>query len=60
LGGTVICRTWHLAPGAAVKITIVVRPTQAGTLRDTAAVTASNLTPDADDSATATVTVHRT
>ena len=59
LGGTVLCTTGHLAPGAAVTIRIVVRPTQAGTLRDTAALTASNVTADSNDSATATVAVHR-
>jgi uncharacterized repeat protein (TIGR01451 family) len=60
LGGTVLCRTPYLAPGAAVTITIVVQPTDRGALRDTATVTAANVTKDRDDSATATVTVNRT
>jgi uncharacterized repeat protein (TIGR01451 family) len=60
LGGTVLCTTGHRAPGAAVTIRIVARPAQAGTLSDTATGTATNVTADSDDSATATVTVHRT
>jgi uncharacterized repeat protein (TIGR01451 family) len=59
LGGTVLCRARPLAAGGTVTITIMVRPTQAGTLYDTATGTASNVSPaDSDDTATATVTVH--
>jgi hypothetical protein len=40
-----------------VTITIVVTPTKPGTLANTATVSATGLTADADDSATATTTV---
>jgi uncharacterized repeat protein (TIGR01451 family) len=56
-GGTVICRIGTLAPAAAATVKIVVRPTEEGTLHDTATVTAPSVTSDANDSATATVTV---
>ena len=61
--GTVTCSIGDLAAGATATVTIVVTPTgKPGTLANTATVTATNVTdsPDSDDSATATVTVHGT
>ena len=60
MGGTVICRIRHLAANATATITLVVRPTEPGVLHDTAAVTATNVIPDADDSSTAPVTARST
>jgi hypothetical protein len=49
-----------LAGGKSATITIVVTPTKPGTLTNAAAVTATSITPDGDDSATATTTVQGT
>ena len=56
-GGTVTCSLGSLAASGSATITIVVTVTKPGTLSDTATVTAANVTPDTDDSATATTTV---
>ena len=56
-GGTVTCSLGSLGGGDSATVTIVVTTTKPGMLSDTATVTASNVTPDADDSATATTTV---
>ena len=53
-GGTVTCSLGSLGGGDSATVTIVVTTTKPGMLSDTATVTASNVTPDADDSATAT------
>jgi uncharacterized repeat protein (TIGR01451 family) len=59
-GGTVSCSVGGLGAGQSATITLVVKPTTPGTLTDTATVTASNVSQDADDSATATTTVQGT
>jgi hypothetical protein len=53
----VTCSLGSLGGGDSATVTIVVTTTKPGMLSDTATVTASNVTPDADDSATATTTV---
>jgi uncharacterized repeat protein (TIGR01451 family) len=58
--GTVSCSVGSLAGGKSATITIVVTPTKPGTLTNTAAVSATGITPDGDDSATATTTVQGT
>jgi len=59
--GTVTCSLGTLPGGGTATVTITVTPTTKGTLANTAAVAASNITPaDSDDSATATVSVHGT
>ena len=59
-GGTVICKVGSLAAGASVTVTIKVTPTKPGKISDAATVTARNVTPDSDDTASAPVTVHGT
>lgn len=54
---TVTCKVGNLTAGGSVRITIEVITTKQGTLANTATVTATNVTPDADDSSTATTTV---
>ena len=56
-GGTVTCTVGSLASGASVTITITVHATKPGTVSDNANVTASNVTADSDDTASATTTV---
>jgi|SRR5580700_6707057 uncharacterized repeat protein (TIGR01451 family) len=56
-GGTVTCTVGSLGGGASVTITITVTPTKPGTISDSAQVTASNVTADSDDTASAPVTV---
>jgi hypothetical protein len=56
-GGTVTCNLSGLAAGGSATITIKVMATATGRLSDTANVTASNVTPDSDDTATATTRV---
>jgi uncharacterized repeat protein (TIGR01451 family) len=55
--GTVTCSVGSLTAGNSATITIVVTPTTPGTLTNTATVSGTGLTPDADDSATAMSTV---
>jgi uncharacterized repeat protein (TIGR01451 family) len=59
-GGTVNCRVGSLAAGASVTVTITVTPSTPGRARDTAKVTASNVTANRDDTAAATTTVQGT
>jgi uncharacterized repeat protein (TIGR01451 family) len=59
-GGTVSCTVGSLAAGASVTITITVTATKPGTVSDNAKVTASNVTPDSDDAASASTTVQGT
>jgi len=59
-GGTVNCAVGSLAAGASVTITITVTATKPGTVSDNAKVTASNVTPDGDDTASASTTVQGT
>jgi hypothetical protein len=59
-GGTVSCTAGSLAAGASVTVTITVTPTTPGTVSDNASVTASNVTADPDDSASASTTVYGT
>jgi uncharacterized repeat protein (TIGR01451 family) len=54
--GTLTCTIGSLASGATATITIVVTPTKAGTISNTATVTPSDSTPS-DNTATATTTV---
>ena len=56
-GGAVTCSLGSLGGGDSATVTIVVTTTTPGTLSDTATTAASNVTADADDSATATTTV---
>ena len=56
-GGTVTCSVGSLGRGDGATITIEVTATKPGTVTDTATVTASNVSSDADDSAAATTTV---
>jgi uncharacterized repeat protein (TIGR01451 family) len=58
--GTVTCTVGSLAAGASVTVTITVTPTKAGTATDNAGVTASNVTADSDDTASASTTVQGT
>jgi uncharacterized repeat protein (TIGR01451 family) len=55
-GGTVSCTVGSLAAGASVTVTITVSPTKPGTVSDNASVTASNVTADSDDTASASTT----
>lgn len=55
--GNVTCSVGTLAGGSSATVTIVVTPTKPGTLNDTASVTATGISADSDDSATATTTV---
>ncbi|MBT2444062.1 DUF11 domain-containing protein [Streptomyces sp. ISL-36] len=56
--GTATCALGTLAPGAAVTVSVVVEPTAAGTLRNTATVSATQTDPvQANNTATATTTV---
>jgi uncharacterized repeat protein (TIGR01451 family) len=59
-GGTVSCTVSSLAAGASVTVTITVTPTTPGTVSDAASVTASNVTADSDDTASASTTVQGT
>ncbi len=59
-GGTVTCTLGSLGGGNSATVTITVTATTAGTLSDTAAATATNVTSDPDDTATAATTVHGT
>jgi uncharacterized repeat protein (TIGR01451 family) len=52
-GGLVTCNLDSLDGGKTATITILVTPTTKGTLKDTAVVSASNVSADADDSFTA-------
>jgi uncharacterized repeat protein (TIGR01451 family) len=54
---TVKCSVGTLSGRSNATITIVAIATTPGTFKDTATVTASNVTPDPDDSSTATTTV---
>jgi uncharacterized repeat protein (TIGR01451 family) len=56
-GGTVTCSVGTLGAGGSATITVLTKATKPVTLRNTATATASNVTPDADDSATATTVV---
>ena len=56
-GGTVTCSVGDLGAGGSATITILTKATKPVTLSNTATATASNVTPDADDSATATTVV---
>jgi uncharacterized repeat protein (TIGR01451 family) len=56
-GGTVTCTVGSLAGGASVTITITATATKPGTVSDNAKVTASNVTADSDDTASAATTV---
>lgn len=55
--GTVTCGLDMLSAGDSMTVTIVVTTTTPGTISDPAAVTASNVTQDTDDSVTAATTV---
>jgi len=55
--GTITCHLGILPTGATATVRITITPAKAGTLTDKGAVIATNVTKDADDSATATVTV---
>ena len=55
--GLVTCSVGSLGAGETATITIVVTPTKKGTLTDKATVSASNVTSDSDDEATAATTV---
>ena len=55
-GGTVTCTVGSLGGGESATITIVVKATKPGTLTATATVSASNVSSDTHDSATATTT----
>jgi uncharacterized repeat protein (TIGR01451 family) len=59
-GGTVTCKVGSLPTGARVTVTVKVTPTKPGTVSDAATVTASNVTADNDDTASAPVTVRGT
>jgi uncharacterized repeat protein (TIGR01451 family) len=59
-GGTVTCAVGSLAAGASVTVTITVTATTPGAVSDNAKVTASNVTPDSDDTASASTTVQGT
>lgn len=50
-GGTVSCDIGSLAAGASATVTVVVTATTPGPVTDGAGVTATNVTPDADDGA---------
>jgi hypothetical protein len=54
MGGTVACTARQLAAHSTMTVTLA----KAGTLTDNATGTASNVTADADDNATAPVTAH--
>jgi uncharacterized repeat protein (TIGR01451 family) len=56
--GSITCNVGTLAGGSSVTITIIVTATTPGTISATASVTASNITADPDDTATATNTVN--
>jgi uncharacterized repeat protein (TIGR01451 family) len=57
--GTITCRLGTLPVGATATVTLTVTPTiEGGTLTSTARVTATNVSKDTNDQATATVTVH--
>jgi len=56
-GGTVTCSVGDLGAGGSATITILTKATKPVTLSNTATATASNVTPEADDSATATTVV---
>ena len=56
-GGTVNCSVGSLSAGGSATITIVIVPTKAGALSDTATVTADGISSDTDDSYTTTTTV---
>ena len=56
-GGTVTCSVGDLGAGGSATITILTKATKPLTLSNTATATASNVTPEADDSATATTVV---
>ncbi len=53
----VTCEVLSLGAGKTATITIVVTPTKKGSLSDKATVTASGVSSDTDDEATATTTV---
>jgi uncharacterized repeat protein (TIGR01451 family) len=57
-GGTVTCSVGDLGAGGSATITVLTKATKPVTLRNTAIATASNVTPEADNSATATTAVH--
>ena len=57
LGGTVSCEVGRLAAGRSVTVTIQVTADTPGTVSDSAAVTAGNVTADSDDSGSAFTTV---
>lgn len=53
MGGTVTCNFGSFEAGKQATIELAVTPTKVGPLSDTAKVTATGVTPDADDTATA-------
>jgi uncharacterized repeat protein (TIGR01451 family) len=58
-GGTVTCRLGRLSNGSRATITIIVRVTNPGTLKDTASVTGNQLDPNPANNSASTKTVSR-